>query len=103
MSATIAGYKNQASISFEPELRFFAQIENPAPIIGPNRKPIENAIPISAMPRFRVLGVDTSVTMAVDKVTFPFAKPPEIVEHGIQFTGYTAKIGCHCIHLVNKI
>ena len=44
------------------------------------------------MPRFRVLGVDTSVTMAVDKVTFPFAKPPEIVEHGIQFTGYTAKL-----------
>ena len=46
MSATIAGYKNQASISFEPELLFLAQTENPAPIIGPNRKPIENAIPI---------------------------------------------------------
>ena len=99
MSATIAGYKNQASISFEPELRFLAHTENPAPIIGPNRKPIENAIPISAMPRFRVLGVDTSVTMAVDKVTFPFAKPPEIVEHGIQFTGYTSRESCF-IHLV---
>ena len=101
MTATIAGYKNQASISFEPELLFLAQTENPAPIIGPNRKPIENAIPISAIPRFRVLGVDTSVTMAVDKVTFPFAKPPEIVEHGIQFTGYTSsEIGCHCNNLV---
>jgi hypothetical protein len=76
--ATIAGYMNQVSSVSGPEVRFLAQTENPAPIIGPKRNPIENAIPISAIPRVLVLGEEISVIMAVDKVTFPLDSPPEI-------------------------
>ena len=78
MRATIAGYKNHVSSVSGPEVRFLAQTENPAPIIGPKRNPIENAIPISAIPRVLVLGEETSVIIAVDKVTFPLDSPPEI-------------------------
>jgi hypothetical protein len=34
--------------------------------------------PIIAIPLWRVFGVDTSVTMAVAKLTFPLASPPTI-------------------------
>ena len=46
-------------------------IEKAAPIIGPKRKPRLKATPIRAIPFPLVAGVDTSVTIAVDKLTFP--------------------------------
>ena len=78
VNATNAGYINHVSTEFWSDLLFLAHTENPAPIIGPSKKPIEKAIPIRAIPLFRVLGVDISVIIAVDNVTLPLASPPEI-------------------------
>ena len=47
-----------------------------SPIKGPNRKPRLKATPIKAMPLPLVLGVETSVTIAVDRLTFPLDIPP---------------------------
>ena len=49
----------------------FPQSEKAAPIIGPIKKPREKATPIMAMPLPLVEGVETSVTIAVDRETFP--------------------------------
>ena len=79
VSASDAGYRNHVSTVSCPEFRVLAQTENAAPIIGPKRNPIENAIPISAIPCCLVLGEETSVTIAVDKVILPFESPPKIL------------------------
>ena len=76
--ANMAGYINHVSTDSWSELRFLAQTENAAPIIGPSKKPIENAIPIRAIPLFLVLDVEISVIIAVDKVTLPLDNPPVI-------------------------
>ena len=47
------------------------QMEKAAPIIGPNRNPRLNATPIRAMPFPLVAGVETSVIIAVDRLTLP--------------------------------
>ena len=51
----------------------------PAPTIGPTKNPILNAIPIRAIPFCLVLGVDTSVIIAVARLTLPFESPPIIL------------------------
>ena len=49
----------------------FPHIEKAAPIIGPNKNPRLKATPIRAIPFPRLLGVETSVTIAVERLTFP--------------------------------
>ena len=78
VNATTAGYINHISTDFWSDPLFLAHTENPAPIIGPTKKPTEKAIPIKAIPLFRVLGVEISVTIAVDNVTLPLASPPKM-------------------------
>ena len=75
--ATVAGNINQVS-AVPCSVLVFDQTENPAPIIGPKRKPMEKAIPIRAIPCCLVLGEDASVIIAVDKVTLPFESPPKL-------------------------
>ena len=65
-------FKNK-TISHHSPPASFPQSEKAAPIIGPMRKPRENATPIIAIPLPLVEGVDTSVTIAVDRDTFPAA------------------------------
>ena len=79
--ATIAGYMNHISTDSWPYFLFFAHTENPAPIIGPTKNPMEKAMPISAIPLFLVLAVEISVTIAVDNVTLPFDSPPKIIKN----------------------
>lgn len=69
-SARRAGYLCHSPPALRPHT------EKPAPTIGPNRKPRLKATPMSAMPRPRVAGLDTSVTIAVLKLTFPLLIPP---------------------------
>ena len=52
--------------------------ENTAPMQGPNKKPNENAIPISAMAEERVVWSLKSVIIAIDKLTFALEIPPII-------------------------
>ena len=65
MRAKTAGYMYHSPAWVLPH------IEKAAPIIGPKRKPRLKATPIRAIPFPLVAGVDTSVTIAVDKLTFP--------------------------------
>ena len=65
MRAKTAGYMYHSPVWVLPH------IEKAAPIIGPKRKPRLKATPIRAIPFPLVAGVDTSVTIAVDKLTFP--------------------------------
>ena len=65
MRAKKAGYMYYSQVWFLPHM------EKAAPIIGPKRKPRLKATPIRAMPFPLVAGVDTSVIIAVDKLTFP--------------------------------
>ena len=46
-------------------------MEKAAPIMGPNRNPRLKATPIRAIPFPLLAGVDTSVTIAVDRLTLP--------------------------------
>ena len=70
--AHMAGYTNQS-----PDL-FLAQMEKKAPMMGPKRNPMEKAMPIKAMPLPLVFGVESSVTMAVARLTLPLQRPPTI-------------------------
>ena len=65
MRAKTAGYMYHSPVWVLPH------IEKAAPIIGPKRKPSLKAAPIRAIPFPLVAGVDTSVTIAEDKLTFP--------------------------------
>ena len=47
--------------------------------MGPKRNPRLKATPIIAIPFPLVEGVDTSVTIAVDRLTLPFETPPSIL------------------------
>ena len=49
-----------------------------APIIGPTINPTEKAIPIIAMPFPLSLWVETSETIAVERLTFPLDIPPRV-------------------------
>lgn len=64
-SANTAGYMYHSPAWSLP------QIEKAAPIIGPKRNPRLKATPIRAIPFPLVAGVDTSVMMAVDRLTLP--------------------------------
>ena len=55
------------------------QMEKTAPMMGPTMKPMEKAIPTRAIPLPRVFGVESSVTIAVARLTFPFESPPTIL------------------------
>ena len=65
MSANTAGYMYHSPAWSLP------QMAKAAPIIGPKRNPRLKATPIRAMPFPLVAGVDTSVIMAVDRLTLP--------------------------------
>jgi hypothetical protein len=65
MSAKTAGYMYHSPAWSLP------QMAKAAPIIGPKRNPRLKATPIRAIPFPLVAGVDTSVMMAVDRLTFP--------------------------------
>ena len=65
MRAKMAGYMYHSPACVLPHM------EKAAPIMGPKRKPRLNATPIRAMPFPLLAGVETSVTIAVDRLTFP--------------------------------
>ena len=63
--AKMAGYMYHSPACVLPHM------EKAAPIIGPNRNPRLKATPIRAIPFPLLAGVDTSVTIAVDRLTLP--------------------------------
>ena len=71
--AQYAGYTNQLSALS------FPQMEKTAPMMGPTMNPMEKAIPTRAIPFPRVLGVESSVTIAVARLTLPLESPPTIL------------------------